>query len=202
MVIFITYSSKQLKHIDSMKQTEMMMPLSYVTASNHELYWSLTPFNPNIHCQLPITSSTAIKKNLFECPTLSPKNLRWNVWVLVRYKRLLVPHDVWFTCIGSVFFIRPLEEIDKIVRKQMITVHVFVGLTSVMPPFFCQHFLWCSYLPFINPTSGYVCNDNGLHTNAAHLSVTGYNVSYWPSHPMAHPSSVFLALAHTFSIIN
>lgn len=82
------------------------------------------------------------------------------------------------------------------------TVHVFVGLTSVMPPFFCQHFLWCSYLPFINPTSGYVCNDNGLHTDAAHLSVTGYNVSYWPSHPMAYPSSVFLALAHTFSIIN
>lgn len=104
--------------------------------------------------------------------------------------------------LGQYFFIRPLEEIDKIVRKQMITVHVFVGLTSVMPPFFCQHFLWCSYLPFINPTSGYVCNDNGLHTDAAHLSVTGYNVSYWPSHPMAYPSSVFLALAHTFSIIN
>lgn len=162
--------------------------------------WPLLTPTSIVNCLSP--HQLLYKKNLFECPTLSPKNLRWNVWVLVRYKHLLVPHDVWFTCIGSVFFIRPLEEIDKIVRKQMITVHVFVGLTSVMPPFFCQHFLWCSYLPFINPTSGYVCNDNGLHTDAAHLSVTGYNVSYWPSHPMAHPSSVFLALAHTFSIIN
>lgn len=172
-----------------------------------DLYWSLTPFNLNIHCQLLITSSAAIikkiylrvqhyiaKKSTMEC--MSSGEIQASLgttWCMV--------HMHWVN-----IFIRPLEEIDTIVRKQMITVHVFVGLTSVMPPFFCQHFLWCSYLPFINPTSGYVCVDNGLHSDctrdATHLSVTVYNVSYWPSHPTAHPSSISLALAHTFSIIN
>lgn len=172
-----------------------------------DLYWSLTPFNLNIHCQLLITSSAAIikkiylrvqhyiaKKSTMECMSSgeiqASLGTTWCMvhmhWVNIFYKT--IGRD-WHDC----------KETDD-------NCTCICRADKIMPPFFCQHFLWCSYLPFINPTSGYVCVDNGLHSDctrdATHLSVTVYNVSYWPSHPTAHPSSISLALAHTFSIIN
>lgn len=181
---------------------------------------SLTPSNSDILWH-PIISSTAVVTKNSQFPRWPSITIYLFTWGsngemgCLNISRdtplpLLVLTDHWsvsesFLFFGCIFYNTNRKRFTRFPDDTLFLYMHCVSLTSVIPPSFCHHPLWCCYRPFINPPSGYVYNDNSLYIgctgDSSHGSVTGYHVSYWPSSTTTHPSPPNAGSSQTASII-